>query len=140
MEEERSGDKGPGKKGAVLMNDIFFFDSYAIVEIIKGNPDYVPFIKTSIITAKLNIFEVYYGLIRDVGDKEAEEFITNYYQFIVDFDESIIREAARFKLKNKKGNLSMTDCIGYMIANRMGIRFLTGDKEFRDLENVEFVK
>ena len=34
----------------------------------------------------------------------------------------------------------MTDCIGYIIAKRLGMKFLTGDKEFEGFENVEFVK
>ncbi len=32
------------------------------------------------------------------------------------------------------------DCIGYVIARRMGVLFLTGDKEFEGLESAEFVK
>ena len=46
----------------------------------------------------------------------------------------------RFKIKNIKRSLSYADCIGYIIALRYGIKFLTGDKEFETLENVEFVK
>ena len=88
----------------------------------------------------MNIFEVYYGLLRDVGEKEAEEFLKNYYQFIINFDEDVIREASKFKLNNRKRNVSMVDCIGYTLAKKIDIRFLTGDKEFENLPNVEFVK
>ena len=140
MEEKRAGDKRPGKKGVILMNNVFFFDSYAIVEIIKGNKNYEPFIRSDIITTKLNIFEVYYGLLRDVGEKEAEEFLKKYYQFIINFDENMIRESSKFKLNNRKRNLSMVDCIGYILAKKIDIKFLTGDKEFENLPNVEFVK
>src|SRR3989338_7003397 len=115
MEEKRAGDKRSGKKGVILMNNVFFFDSYAIVEIIKGNKNYEPFIRADIITTKLNIFEVYYGLLRDVGEKEAEEFLKKYYQFIINFDENMIRESSKFKLNNRKRNLSMVDCIGYTL-------------------------
>ena len=45
-----------------------------------------------------------------------------------------------FRYKNKKKKLSMTDCISYFQAKELGIKFLTGDKEFQNLENVEFVK
>ena len=44
----------------------------------------------------------------------------------------------KFRVMNK--NMSMTDCISYMQAKELGIKFLTGDKEFEDLENVEFIK
>ena len=39
-----------------------------------------------------------------------------------------------------KRNVSMTDCVGYILAKQLGIKFLTGDKEFEHLDNVEFVK
>ena len=34
----------------------------------------------------------------------------------------------------------MTDSISYMHARDLNVRFLTGDKEFMDMPNVEFVK
>jgi len=34
----------------------------------------------------------------------------------------------------------MTDCIGYVIAERNKMRFLTGDEKFKNKKNVEFVK
>ncbi|MBI2660858.1 hypothetical protein HYX09_01165, partial [Candidatus Woesearchaeota archaeon] len=51
-----------------------------------------------------------------------------------------IEEAAKFRLKMKKRNISMTDCIGYVISGKLKVKFLTGDKEFEHLPNVEFVK
>ena len=122
------------------MIDIFFFDSYAVIELIKGNPNYGEYINSGILLTKLNLFEVYYAFLRDFGEKEADKFIEKYYPFIIDFDEFIIKEAAKFKLQNRKRNLSMTDCIGYILAQKIEIKFLTGDKEFKDLENVEYVK
>lgn len=35
--------------------------------------------------------------------------------------------------------LSYADCLGYVISRNMGIRFLTGDKEFERMGGVEFV-
>lgn len=122
------------------MNDIFFFDSYAVIELINGNPNYKKYINSGILLTKLNLFEIYYSFLRDFGEKEADKFIEKYYPFIIDFDEFIIKEAAKFKLQNRKRNLSMTDCIGYIMAQKIEIKFLTGDREFENLENVEFVK
>lgn len=122
------------------MTDIFFFDSYALFEIISGNLKYKLYIKARVVTTKLNIFEVYRGLSRDVGEEEAEKFLEEYYPFSIDFNEEDIRNAAKLKIEHKKRDLSMTDCIGYVLAKRLSIKFLTGDKEFKDLANVEFVK
>ena len=45
-----------------------------------------------------------------------------------------------FRYKNKTKKMSMTDCISYIMAGNLGIKFLTGDKEFKGMEGVEFVK
>ncbi|MBD3313651.1 PIN domain-containing protein [Candidatus Woesearchaeota archaeon] len=122
------------------MNNIFFFDSYAVIEILKGNPDYQPYTECNILLTKLNLFEVHYNLMRGSSEKEAATFLKKYSKFAVDFDENIIREASRLKLDNRKRNISMADCIGFMVAKRLGIKFLTGDKEFENVPGVEFVK
>ncbi len=38
------------------------------------------------------------------------------------------------------GQNCMTDCIGYITARKLGIKFLTGDNKFEDKIGVEFVK
>ena len=42
------------------------------------------------------------------------------------------------KIKNKQR--SIPDVMGYIIAKKYNAKFLTGDKEFKDVPNVEFVK
>ena len=125
---------------SVQFEDCFFFDSYAIIEIIKGNPNYLQFKNSAIATSKLNVFEVFYYLLREFGEGVATNISRYYYNSIIDFDHSILSSAAKFKLENKKQNLSMADCIGYKIAEFLGIKFLTGDSQFKDKPNVEFVK
>ena len=43
-------------------------------------------------------------------------------------------------LKTTHRKLSIPDAIGYTVARRLNIKFLTGDKDFEGMENVEFVK
>lgn len=43
-------------------------------------------------------------------------------------------------LKVKCKDLSIPDVIGYIIAKRHGVPFLTGDSGFEGFDNVEFVK
>lgn len=122
------------------MTDELFFDSYAIIEVIKGNPNYQRFSNTKIIITKLNLFEIYYSMLRDYDKTKAEKILIEYLKFVFDFDENVIRESAKFRLDNKSKNLSMTDCIGYIFAKKLGIKFLTGDEKFKDMENVEYVE
>ncbi len=118
----------------------FFFDTYALYEIYKGSENYEKYEGCNIITTKLNIFEIFWVIWRDVNCNEAEEFSNIYYDFVRDFDNIVIKEAVKLKKEMNKRNVSMTDCIGYCVSKQLGIKFLTGDKEFEHLENVEFVR
>lgn len=123
-----------------VVKSSFFFDTYALFEILKGNERYKRYVGSKITVTKLNLFELYSGILREVDEKNAQNELDNYYKFAVDFDKETIEEAAKMKLALNKRNVSMADCIGYILSKRLGIKFLTGDKEFENLKNVEFVK
>src|SRR3989344_4553933 len=124
----------------INLEESFFFDSYAFFEILGGNKNYDKYKEAEIVTTKLNLFELYIGILREKGESEAKEILDLYYPFAIEFDKEVIEEAAKLKNKLNKRNISMTDCIGYMAAKKLGIKFLTGDKEFENLDNVDFVK
>lgn len=123
-----------------MPKEFYFFDSYAIIQILAGAESYRKYTTADFIITQLNIFEVYYCLLRDFGVEKAESFLKDYYEHCVSLHQAVLCDAAHLRLQFKKRNLSMTDCIGYIIAKRWGIKFLTGDKEFSDMENMEFVK
>ncbi len=118
----------------------FFFDTYAFYEIIKKNERYEKYLEAKVITTKLNLFELYHAFLKEGNESLAKSSLEKYYYFAHDFDETVIASAATLKKTLAKRDVSMTDCIGYVLAKQLGIRFLTGDEQFRDLENVEFVK
>lgn len=123
----------------------YFFDTYALHEIVEGNPNYASFSKNvSIITTKLNLMEFYYGLFVEHGEEAAEQHYEFFNKFAIEIDNILIKQAMKFKAfirsQNRKSNLSYIDAIGYIAAKQRNIKFLTGDKEFKNLENVEFVK
>ena len=122
------------------MNETYFFDSYALYEIIKGNNNYQKYASSNVITTKLNLFELFYSLLRDNNENLGLVSLFKYLFCAIDFNSEIIIKAAKFKLLNKKKGVSMTDSIGYIMADKLQIKFLTGDKEFENIENVEFVK
>jgi predicted nucleic acid-binding protein len=122
------------------LDESIFFDSYAFFEILKGNKNYFKYSNFKIVTSKLNLFELYLGLLREVGEEKAQAEFDKYYNFAVDFDKDVIVSAAKLKVELNRRDVSMTDCIGYSLANQLGIKFLTGDKEFENMDNVEFVR
>ena len=123
-----------------MINKTYFFDTYAFIEIYNKNPNYFKFTNCCPIITKLNLYEVYYTLLR-LGNKEvANNFLKEFYDFAIDYDKNIITKAAEFKFHLKKRDISMADSIGYFVALEKGIKFLTGDKQFEGMYNVEFVK
>ena len=119
----------------------FFFDTYAFFEIMEKNPNYLRYCKNvAIVTTKWNLMELHYGLLREYNRDVANYYYDLLVEFAMPVDDLIIKKANEFRLEFKKRELSYVDCLGYTIAKVRGIKFLTGDKQFQDLENVEFVK
>jgi predicted nucleic acid-binding protein len=42
--------------------------------------------------------------------------------------------------KNNHLNISYADALGYHLAMKLDMKYLTGDAAFEDLDNVEFVR
>ena len=119
----------------------YFFDTYAFYEIIEGNKNYLKYAKDiAIITTKLNLMELHYGLLLKYGKETADKYFDEFLKYCVNIDDDVIKKANEFKLLYKKRKMSYVDCIGYIIPLQRNIKFLTGDKEFKDLDNVEFLK
>ncbi|MBO3753829.1 MAG: PIN domain-containing protein [Candidatus Brockarchaeota archaeon] len=121
-------------------NKAFVFDTYAIIEIIRGNANYEKYVGSSMIITKLTLFELVYYLLKNFKKPVVKRYLAAYGRFVQEFDEPVILESAVIKLKFKDRNLSMTDCVNYVLARFLGVKLLTGDEKFKDLENVEFIK
>jgi len=122
------------------MNDAFVFDTYALIEIIRGNKNYIPYLKATPIINEFIFAELCFNLIREYGIARSSNILNKYIDAIVVPNPKLIQNAMVYRLQHKKSNISMTHCIGYLQAQELRIPFLTGDKEFKDLPYVEFVK
>ena len=119
----------------------FYFDTYALIEISKGNPKYEPYKEgIKIMLNMLNMLEFSYFLIKEGKGDEVKEIFDKFSKFNVDYDQEILIKSAEMKFKLLKERISFIDCIGYNIAKKNNVKFLTGDEKFRHKENVEFVK
>ena len=122
-----------------MYDEAFVYDTYALVEIITGNENYREYVDKKIIINDFIFSELCYILIRD-GYPNPEIYLDRYKKFVIRVDFEDIRMAMEFRYKNKKRKMSMVDCVSYFMSKKLGVKFLTGDKEFEDLDNVEFVK
>ncbi|MEK6932561.1 MAG: PIN domain-containing protein [Nanoarchaeota archaeon] len=122
------------------MTDSYVFDTYALIEMFGGNKSYLKYENSKVIITSFILAELCYNLIKTHGTKISYEYVDLYSKFVQNIDKEVIKEAMKFRYLNVKKKMSTTDCIGYILAKKLDIRFLTGDKEFKDLPNVEFVK
>jgi len=120
------------------MIDTYYFDSYALIEIIKNNPRFKKYSECEIKLNSLNLYELYKKLLEDNTPKiKAENYLLLLTNKLEEINYEDIINSVELKLTNPK--LSIPDCFGYVMAKRLKIKFLTGDKEFRNMDNVEFV-
>lgn len=119
---------------------MYFFDTYALIELINKNKNYEKYADFKLITTTLNIAELYYHLLSRYNRKTADYWIKKISFDLVEFSEIECIEAMRYRYFRKKSKLSFVDCLGYILSLKNNLKFLTGDKEFEKELNVEFVK
>jgi len=89
----------------------------------------------NLLMTSVNFGEVYYIVLREFGEKkvgEVEKIIRTLPIEIVDVDMQLALEAARFKAAKK---ISYADCFVAALAKLRKGEVVTGDKEFRALED-----
>ena len=118
----------------------FFWDSYAVIETIKGNSNFNPYLDDEVIITIFNLIEIYFSALKDLGEATAEKIYQQYSPSVTEVPDNVLKKAMKYKLKNKDKNFSYIDCNGYVYATENDFIFLTGDREFENLENGEFVK
>jgi len=118
---------------------VYFFDSSAIIEIVKGNTIVSEKYKEAgIITINLGYGEVYYYCIRKGIDKNKIKKITFA---IVDYSIEDIEKAMELLYIRKKEikDFSFIDSLIYTVAIKNGFILVTKDLGFKGLPNVELI-
>ncbi len=121
------------------MNNIFLFDSSAIIEILKGNTVVVEkYKKFPVITISLVYGEVYYFCIKtNLDNKKFKE--TNFE--MVDYSKGDIENAMEFLFKRKKEvkDFSFIGAMLYTITMKNKLILVTKDFGFKGLKDIEFI-
>lgn len=119
----------------------YLFDTYAFYEFVDGSVRYKKYFQDyEVVTTRLNLIELFYALLKDFDFETAQKHYYAFLPSVVEFSDEVVEKAMIFRLKYRNRDLSYVDCIGYVLAQELGLRFLTGDRQFKDLRNVEFVK
>lgn len=118
----------------------YFFDTYAIIEILRKNKNYVRFSEIPLTTSLLNIGELFYDFLKNGNKNDGILFCTKLQENCLNINLELLMKALEFRFENRGKNLSYIDCIGYALAKESGLIFVTGDDAFKGMDNVEFVK
>src|SRR4030042_705572 len=113
-----------------------FFDTYALYQIAKGDTNYRPYTRVSIKTTILNLYELYYTLLKEKHTSLAEQFFDRLLSACIEITPEDVKTAAEIRLNKKQ--LSYIDALGYAISQRRTLQFLTGDEEFRNMAGGRF--
>ncbi len=83
----------------------------------------------------VNVGEVWYTIAREISEEEANSSVKELHDLRIQFEDvnwELTREAARFKSRHK---MSYADCYAAALANSHKADLVTGDREFRVIEN-----
>lgn len=128
------------EKKANTGEKLYCLDTYALVEIRKGNPRFAWLTNEKFVISEISLCEFYGVIYREDGLQEAESWLKKLEPFIVINSLDILINAVRFRADAKTKNISFFDAVGYCTAIAHNLLFVTGDKEFKKLPNVKFIK
>ena len=123
----------------------YVIDSYAMMAYFEDEPgaDIVAGFLNEIVNMKskgymsiINWGEIYYNTFRVQGEEVAETILSQLSRYpiqFIDADRPLTYEAAKLKGKYK---IAYADCFAAALAARLGAKVVTGDPEFRKLEEI----
>jgi len=88
----------------------------------------------------MNLLELHYHILKEFDQEKADQIVDKLKSIIIEFDMLDIKSASQFRIKHMKNKFSFIGCLSYSMAKNRNLMFITGDREFKNLENVEFVK
>ncbi len=113
-----------------------FLDTYALVEILNDNPTYTPYAPQAV-TNVLNLYEFHFHATRLRNDTDATSAFRGLRSCALAVEDDDVLEASRFRRRNAGRGLSFADALGYTMAQRRGMPFVTGDKAFKGMDGVK---
>ncbi len=119
---------------------MFCLDTYALAEIGDGNPKFIDFLNKEFIITDLTLAEYYSVLYREGKEDKAIYWHSILASFCKPVSREILIKALKYRIDNKKEDLSIFDCVGYIYSLENKLQFVTGDRAFEGRKGVLFIK
>ncbi len=94
----------------------YLLDTYALIEIIKGNPNYTNYLEEELSTSIFHLYELFYNLLKSYDTQTAQEYYSPFSDLTQPIKDLHIFQAAKFKFAHIKAKISYADALGYAIA------------------------
>jgi len=120
--------------------ELYCLDTYALWEILKKNPKYDFILDMPFVVTNWTLIEFYKTMLRELDKETASEVIKHLLPHRQDVDIKILLKAIDYQHDNKKEDLSVFDCVGYIFSLENRFSFVTGDKAFENRKGVLFVR
>lgn len=122
------------------MAQINYLDTYVLCEIAKANTRFLSLLVNTSVINDLTLAEFYGVILREFNEQTAEYWKNKFFSYTKQVPLDVLILAVKFRKDHIKQNISFFDAVGYIFAKENGGIFVTGDKEFKNLPNVEFIK
>mgnify|MGYP001605057381 CR=1 FL=1 len=119
---------------------MLYYDTYILVEIKQENPKFIKFLDQDFIINDMTMAEFYIIIYKEKGQSEADYWHKRLASYCHPVSREILIKALKYRIDHKKEDLSIFDCVGYIYALENNLKFVTGDKEFKNKEGVLFIQ
>ncbi|WKZ36855.1 MAG: type II toxin-antitoxin system VapC family toxin [Anaerolineales bacterium] len=112
-----------------------FFEDEQGADLVRGLIHKAVTGDTNLMMSVINLGEVWYSIARTNSPGMADQYISEIKGMgieIVEIDWTLTRQAAVFKAN---GNISYADCFAAALAKLRRAELVTGDKEFKTLQD-----
>lgn len=118
---------------------MYCLDTYALIEIAGGNPNFSFLFKENFVIPSTTLAEFYWVLLKNKGEEDANYWSEKLLNSSIDVPIKILIKAQHFRYINRKNDMSFFDCAGYIFAIENNYLFVTGDKEFKNIKGVKYI-
>jgi len=117
-----------------------YLDTYALVELSRGNPKFIKYSQEEFITSDVTLAEFYGVLLREFNERTADYWLNKIRPYSEEVYLEVMINAFKFRKQLKETKFSFFDAVGYVFSKERGAVFVTGDEDFKNIKDVEFVK
>ncbi len=86
----------------------YFWDSYAVIELMSGNANYGKYSGEKVRITVFNLVEIYWFALHEYGLEAAREVYETYRKAAIEPDDETLWESVEMRKRSKRGKTSPT--------------------------------